>query len=521
MLIAKEHKKILLNLNDPERVTAIMPDARTVNMKGRDIVSVPHCLDAVRVLRNIGITAPGPIGYYYDWPGRFKPFTHQLETADFATLNPRSFILNDMGSGKTLSVLWAFDYLRKVGVVDWALVVSPLSTLERTWADEIFRNFPDMSFAVVHGTAERRMKLASAKHDVYILNHDGVKNKTLLDTFAKKEGNGLLIIDELASFRNASTDRWKCLNLLANGNAKQGIAPKEWVWGLTGTPIPNEPTDAWAQCRLIAPAAVPKFYGAFRDQMMRQLTQYKWVAREGSLEQVYRLMQPAIRFKREDCIDLPPTTFMNREVELTKEQAALYNDMVTRFSAEYQGGQITAVNEAVKLGKLLQIVCGTVYGPDGEMTVPAKPRIDAVVEVVEQSSAKVIVFVPLTGALNALAESLSKHYKVSVVHGGVSKTQRDDIFADFMQPHGAKVLVAQPGTMAHGLSLTAADTICWYAPTNSSEIYQQANARIVRPGQTRNTLIVRIQGSKLEDKMYERLERRESMQGTLLGMFKK
>ena len=521
MLIAKEHKKILLNLKDPERITSIVPGAKLVNIKGHDIVSVPHDQDTVRVLRNMGINAPGPIASYYEWAGRFKPFTHQLETAEFATLNPRSFILNDMGTGKTLSVLWAFDYLRKQKILDWALVVSPLSTLERTWGDEIFRNFADMDFGVVYGTPDRRMKIATARHDIYITNHDGIKNKHLLDYFARKEGNGLIIIDELASFRNASTDRWKCLNMLVNGNVKAGIAPREWVWGLTGTPIPNEPTDAWAQCRLILPGAVPKFYGSFRDSVMKQLTQYKWVSREGALERVYNIMQPAIRFKREDCIDLPPTTFMDRQVELTKEQAAMYKEMVARFSAEYQGGQITAVNEAVKLGKLLQIVCGTVYGADGEMSIPAKPRIDAVMEIVEQSSAKVIVFVPLTGALNALAEALREHYSVAVIHGQVSKAQRDDIFADFMQPNGVKVLVAQPGTMAHGLSLTSADTICWYAPTNSAEIYQQANARIVRPGQKRNTLIVRVQGSDLERRMYERLERRETMQGTLLGMFKK
>ena len=126
---------------------------------------------------------------------------------------------------------------------------------------------------------------------------------------------------------------------------------------------------------------------------------------------------------------------------------------------------------------------------------------------------------PLTGALNALADQLGKHHTVSVVHGGVSKSQRDEIFHDFMQPSGARVLVAQPGTMAHGLTLTAADTIVWYAPTNSAETYTQANARIVRPGQKLKTLIVKVQGSDVERRMYQRLERRESMQGTLLGMF--
>jgi len=518
MLVAKQHKKLLLNLNDPDRIIGIVPGAKLVNIKGHDIVSVPHDQDTVRVLRNLGMRAPGPILHYYDWPGRFKPFIHQLETAEFASLAPRAYILNDMGTGKTVSVLWAFDYLRKLGEVDWALVISPLSTLERTWADEVFRNFPDMSYGVLHGS--RKLAMAKDKYDVYIINHDGIKNKQMLELFVRKEGTGLIIVDELASFRNASTDKWKCANYLVNGNAKAGAPPKKWVWGLTGTPIPNEPTDAWAQCRLITPGAVPKYFNAFRDLTMKPITQYKWSAKQDALKTVYGVMQPAIRFSREECIDLPPTTYTDRVVELTREQDKMYKQMVQQFRAEYEGGQITATNEAVKLGKLLQIVCGVAYGPDGEMSIPAKPRIDTVLEVIEESAAKVIVFVPLTGALNALATTVSAHYSVSVVHGGVSKTQRDDIFHDFMQPQGAKVLIAQPGTMAHGLSLTSADTICWFAPTNSAETYQQANARIVRPGQTRNTLIVRVQGSDIERRMYERLERRESMQGTLLGMFK-
>jgi len=471
------------------------------------------------VLRNMGIKAPGPITAHYEWSGMYKPFTHQLETSEFATLNPRCFILNDMGTGKTLSVLWSYDYLRKLGAIDWCLVVAPLSTLERVWADEVFRHFPDMSYGVVYGTADRRMKVAKDKYDIYIINHDGIKNKRLIDIFHNKPGNGLVIIDEVATMRTAGTDRWKSLNALVNGNTKLGIKPIEWVWGMTGTPIPNEPTDAFAQCKLINPATAPKFFGVFRDSVMRQITQYKWVARPDALDTVHHHMQPAIRFNRVDCIDLPPTTYTTRTVELTSEQKKLYKQMLNDFKADYAGGQLTAANEAVKLGRLVQICCGCSYGTDGAVHIPAGPRVDAVLEVVEQASAKVIVFVPFTGALHDLADAVGKHYSVSVVNGQVPKKQRDDIFHDFMQPAGAKVLIAQPGTMAHGLTLTCADTIIWYAPHTSAEITQQANARIARPGQKLNTLIVRIQGSDIERRMYERLEKRENMQGALLGMF--
>lgn len=520
MLVHKPTKKLLLNLRDSERITAIVPGAKMVNIKGHDIVSVPHDQDTVRVLRNMGIKAPGPITSYYKWSGNYTPFDHQRETAEFSTLNPRSFILSSMGTGKSLSALWAYDYLRKEGVVDWCLVISPLSTLERVWADEVFRHFPDMSYGVVYGTADRRLNVAKDKYDIYIINHDGIKNKRLIDVFHKKPGKGLVIIDEIASAaRNASTDRWKSLNALINGNVKAGIPPIEWVWGMTGTPIPNEPTDAWAQCKLLLPGSPHKFFGAFRDATMKQITQYKWVARPDALQTVHRYMQPAIRFNREDCIDLPPTTYTTRTVELTSEQQKLYKEMLNNFKADYMGGQLTAANEAVKIGRLVQICTGIAYGTDGEMVIPAKPRVDEVLEVIEQADAKVIVFVPYTGALHSLAEAIGAHFTVAVVNGQVPKKQRDDIFHDFMSPHGTRVLVAQPGTMSHGLTLTAADTIVWFAPINSTETYLQANARIARPGQKRNTLIVRIQGSDIERRMYERLDKRESTQGTLLGMF--
>lgn len=520
MLVVKDKQKLLMNLNDPAKILALVPGARQVTMKGNQIVSVPHTNDTVRVLRNIGLKAPGPIRSYYDWPCAFDaPFIHQLETAEFSSLAPRAYILNDMGSGKTASALWAADFLLKAGEIDSVVVVSPLSTLERAWGDEVFRHFPDLTCAVVHGDVKKRLKGIASGAKVLVTNHDGFQNKTVLDAFLALPGQVLVIIDELAVFRNASTARWKALNLLTNGNKKLGAPPKVWVWGLTGTPTPNEPTDAWAQCRLITPASVPGFFGAFRDQVMKQISQYKWSARTTALETVHRVMQPAIRFSREDCIDLPPTTYVTREVELTREQHTMYNDMVSKFKAEFAGGQITAMNEAIKIGKLLQIVCGVAYGPDGDLTIPAKPRTDAVLELIDQASAKVIVFVPLTGALNALAEAVGAHYPVAVVHGGVSKTQRDRIFSEFQAPGGPRVIVAQPGTMAHGLTLTAADTIIWYAPVHSAEIYQQANARIVRPGQTRNTLIVRVQGSVLERKMYAKLETRGGTQSLLLGLF--
>ena len=522
MLVSKPHKKLLLNLKNPDRILGLIPTATSMQIKGQSIVAVPHKEDEVRVLRNLGLDAPAPMGYYYEWPGRYKPFLHQKSTGEFLAMNPRAFCLNGLGSGKTMSVLWAFDYLRKQGVINKMLIISPLSTLERTWGDEIFRNMIEYTFTVVHGTGEKRLKQIAADFDIYIINHDGIKSKDTLAALIAKEGIDLVVIDEIASFRNSSTDRWKFINRLVNGNEKVGIKPKEWVWGLTGTPTPNAPTDAWAQIRLISPHRVPKYFGHFRDQVMQPVTQFKFAAKPNATQIVSEVMQPSIRFATADCIDLPPTTYVTRQAEMTPEQKKAYKEMLSKLHTEVAGGQITAVNEAVKLGKIVQILCGVAYGadPDSPVTIPCGPRLELLREVIEEAEAKVIVFVPLTGALNMVAEELRKDYTVEVIHGGVSKTERDRIFGAFQSAKHPRVLVANAGAMSHGLTLTAANVIVWYAPTTSNETYEQANARIVRPGQKLNTLIVQIEATPVERTMYERLQAKGKMQGLLLDLLK-
>ena len=520
MLVSKKHKKLVLNLREPDRVLGVIPSAKAITYKGRTLVAVPHKEDEVRGLRNIGIDAPAPMAHYYDWPGRYTPFAHQKITAEFMSMNPRSFCLNGMGSGKTMSVLWAYDYLRKLKTVRKMLVISPLSTLERTWGDEIFRNMTGYSFAVVHGAAEKRVKLLeSDEFDIYIINHDGLKSSQTMAALSKRTDIDVVVVDEIASFRNASTDRWRALNSYINGNEKKGVRAIPIVWGLTGTPTPNEPIDAWAQIRLISPGRVPKFLGHFRDTVMRQVTQFKWVARDNAVQAVSEVMQPAIRFATEDCIDLPPTTYITRQVDMTPEQKKAFKEMMSNLQADVAAGQITAVNEAVKLGKITQILAGVAYDKDGNtVSIPAGPRIELVKEIIEEAGAKVIVFVPFTGALDMLADALRKDYTVEVVHGGTSKPERDRIFSEFQNTKRPHVLVANAGAMSHGLTLTASDTIIWYAPTTSNETYLQANARIVRPGQKRTTRIVQIESTDIERKMYERLASKGKMQGLLLDL---
>lgn len=514
MRIVKDAKAIVLKLKNPLRVTQVIPSARVFEYKGEQLVAVPHKLEETKTLNSIGFRVPSPVGYYYDWPinGDLVPFAHQIVTTDFLTMNNHAYCLNDMGTGKTLSVLWALDYLIRTKQIRKVLIVAPLSTLERVWGDEIFINFPHLNFQVVHSPDRaRRIKLLNVDADIYITNHDGCK--VLKEFLAQREDIDAVVVDELAAFRNSGTELFKSLRDVVKG--------REYVWGLTGSPIPKAPTDAWAQCRLVTPDTVPKYFGKFRDLTMRQTGPFTWEPRPEALTVVMHAMQPSIRFKRDECIDLPPTTFSTRHVEMEDEQKKVYKEMASKLKTEFEGGKISAVNAAVKAQKLLQIACGVAYDTEGENVIlPNSGRMAVVKEIIEEAEGKTILFVPFTGSLHRILEEVCKYTTAEVVYGDVPPAKRNEIFQRFQSSAEPRVLIAHPECMAHGLTLTAANTIIWYIPTNDGEIYEQACARIPRPGQKLHTHIIHLEGSEIERRVYKRLREKSMTQGALLHMIK-
>jgi SNF2 family DNA or RNA helicase len=491
-------------------VTTIIPTARVFSLRGKEYIAVPHRSDEVKVLRNLGLNAPAPIEYYYNWPGRFPPFAAQREAAAFLSMRSRAFNLSEIGTGKSLAALWAYDYLRSTKQARKALVIAPLSILERTWADEIFNHFPHLNYQVLHGSRDRRLKLLNLPADVYIINHDGVE--IVSDALAKRPDIDLIIIDEVSQVaRNANTDRWRALNTVINKQHPRA------AWGMTGTPTPNAPTDAWAQCRLLVPTTVPPYFGRFKEQVMRQVNTFLWVPRDNATEVVREAMQPAIRFSRDECVDLPPCLFETRHIELTPEQAKAYKEMLNTMRAEVDAGEVLAVNEAVKMSKLVQIACGSVRDVNGEdVLIPSQNRINELKNIIAESAGKVIVFVPFVSSVRLVAEALEKYTTVEYIYGGVSKHERDRILGAFQKSDTPRVLVAQPVTLSHGLTLTAANTIVWFAPTTSNDTFQQANGRITRSPQKNNQFIIQLEGTPVERRIYDRLQNKQRMQGLLL-----
>lgn len=507
--ISKKHNVAVLPYC--ARVAGLIPHNKKFAKGGTDFIMVPAGKEELQLLRNLGYETPSPMQLDYDWCG-MVPFDSQMMTADMLIHSPRAYVLNEMGTGKTLSALFAYDYLKKHKLVRKMLVVAPLSTLTTVWEREVFTRLPHLTTqSLWHPTAARRRQYLEADADIFVINHDGLG--TIMPELLAKEDIDVVLIDELAIFRKKSTDRWKRTNAICQG--------KKFVWGMTGSPTPKAPSDAWAQTVLITPDRVPKYFRQFRDRVETQVSQFRWIPKQDANDTVHDAMQPCVRYTREDCLDLPETMYTTREVAFTKEQTTLYKQMVASSYAKYLDGEINAANAGIVTSKLLQISCGIAYDIHGEtIHVPSKPRMTELEGILEGNEHKIIVFVPFIKAVDAVFDMvIAAGYDAARIYGATPKTERDQTFNLFQNSPSIQVLVAHPQTMAHGLTLTAADTIVWYSPTPSLEIYEQANARITRPGQKNRTHIVHIESSPIERKIYKNLTNRGHVQSVLLDMF--
>lgn len=434
----------------------------------------------------------------YEWPRPpgFTPFAHQKVTAEFLASQRKAFCFNEQGTGKTASVIWAVDYLMKLGLVKRVLVICPLSIMKSAWQADLFKFAIHRRVAVAHGSAKKRKEIVDAGAEFVIVNFDGVGiiKKQIMDG-----GFDLIVVDEASAYKNAQTVRWKDLRDLTR--AVKGL------WMLTGTPAAQSPVDAYGLAKLVNPSGVPMFFGQFRDKVMNKVSMYRWVPKPDASQTVHTILQPAIRFEKKQCLDLPPVTFTEREAPMTLQQKGFYKLLKSEMLIEAAGEEISAVNAAVKINKLLQIACGSIYTDNHEVVdFDVSNRLNVVQEVVDESSNKVLIFVPFTHSIEVLAKHLTKNgITCDVINGEVSVNRRSDIVQRFQSQPDPKVLIIQPMAASHGLTLTAADTIIWYAPCTSVETYLQANARIDRPGQVNPMTIVHITGSQVETRMYSLL----------------
>jgi SNF2 family DNA or RNA helicase len=449
----------------------------------------------------------------YEWPRPhgFTPFDHQKTTSEFLVNNRKAFCFNEQGTGKTASVIWAVDYLMQLGLVKRVLVICPLSIMKSAWQQDLFKFAIHRTVSVAYGAAKKRKEIVNAGNEFVIINFDGVGivKKEIIDG-----GFDLVVVDEASAYKNNHTVRWRDLRDL--------MKVIKGLWMLTGTPAAQSPVDAFGLARLVNPTAVPLYVSHFKDQVMYKVSDFRWIPRPEAKTIVHKALQPAIRFEKKDCLDLPPVTFVDRDAPLTPQQLVYYKKLKQEMLIEADGEEISAVNAAVKINKLLQISGGAVYTDNREVVeFDVSSRLKVVHEVVDETSNKVLVFVPFTHTIELLEKYLTKHGITSeIINGSVSVNRRTDIVTHFQNNEQPKVLIIQPQAASHGLTLTAADTIIWYAPCTSVETYLQANARIDRPGQVNAMTIVHLSGSQVERRMYSLLRGNVANHSEIIDLYK-
>lgn len=440
---------------------------------------------------------PSPILRDYNWPGIHRPFEHQKDTASFLSIRQRAFCFNEAGTGKTSAAIWAADYLMGLGIIKKVLVICPLSIMYSAWQADVFKTAMHRTCGVAHGTSEKRKKVIDNNYDFTIINYDGthvVFNELLAAKF------DLIIVDEANAYKTASTKRWKTLAKL--------LTPHTWLWMMTGTPASQSPLDAFGLARLVSPTRVPKFTTAWRDKVMQQITQFKWLPRPTHKVEVFKALQPAVRYTKKECLDLPELTYQTRDVPLTLQVAKYYKALKQQMLIEAAGEQVSAVNAAASLNKLLQISGGAVYTDKHQVIeFDISPRLNALKEVLDETSNKVVVFVPYIHTIDVVTKFLhGEGITNEVIQGSVAAQERSEIIKRFQTLTDPRVLVIQPQSAAHGITLTAADTIVFWSPVMSVETYLQCIGRIERVGQVNKMTVVHLQGSDVEKKMYAMLQ---------------
>lgn len=456
------------------------------------------------------IKVPSPIERDYNWPGMFTPFNHQKDTSRFLTLYKRAFCFNEAGTGKTSAAIWAADYLMNLGLIRRVLVICPLSIMQSAWQADLFKTAMHRTCGVAHGSASKRKKIINGAYEFVIINYDGIGvvfEEIRLGNF------DLIIVDEANAYKNPSTVRWRTLAKL--------VTKDTWLWMMTGTPAAQSPEDAFGLARLINPDGVPRYKTAWKDMVMYQVSRFRWLPKKTAQETVFNALQPAIRYEKAQCLDLPDVLYQDRYVPLTPQASKYYKDLVKEMQIKTAGETISTVNAAAAISRLLQLSGGAVYTDDGNVVeFDVSSRLQVLKEVLDEAAHKVLVFVPYRHTLNLVNNFLNNEgISNEIISGDVTATQRANIFNRFQTTSDPKVLLIQPQAASHGVTLTAADTIVFWSPVMSVETYLQCVARIDRVGQQNKMTVIHLQGSEVEKRMYKMLQSKVDMHERLVDLY--
>lgn len=448
---------------------------------------------------------------------KFKPHNYQTFAIDYIVTHPVAAVLLDMGLGKTVISLTAIaNLLFDSFVAHRILVVAPLRVARDTWPTEIgkWAHLQHLTFSVAVGTAKERRTALMQRADITIVNRENVS--WLIEESGFPFDYDTVIIDELSSFKNHQSKRFKSL---------LRVRPKvKRIVGLTGTPSSNGLMDLWAEFRLLDMGQrLGRFIGQYRntffkpDRMNGPIV-YSYKPLPGAEEEIFRRIGDiTISMKACGHLKMPELISTTYEVEMSPDEVKQYNAMKQELVLSLPDGEVTAANAAVLTGKLLQMSNGAIYTDEGNTMQIHDRKLDALEDIIESMNGK-----PL------LVGYWFRHDYERIVRRlteiGVP-FERLDSEASIKRWSAGQIQVglAHPASTGHGLNLQdGGNTICWFSPIWSLELYQQMNARLYRQGQKANTVVIVhiVTKGTIDSRVLKALKEKNRIQEALISAVK-
>jgi SNF2 family DNA or RNA helicase len=472
-----------------------------------------------------------------DFPFKLPPYAHQMEAVAKSWDREGYAFLADMGTGKSKMLIDTLGMLHLNDLVDFALIIAPKG---------VFRNWPEkelpehMSDAVNHRVirwssnagkkAREEMSSVKDKFDgltVFVMNVEAfssVKGRNAGEWMAKHFGpRGLIAIDESTTIKNPKAKRTKALTKIAAGF--------KYRRALTGSPVSNSPMDVYSQFEFLGPRLLGydsfyAFQGRYAVTQRRKMGAHSFdqiVGYRNIEELTSRIDQHAYRVRKEDCLDLPDRVFTTRLVPLSPDQFKMYEQLRTMAMTMLEGGElVTAPAVITQLLRMQQVLCGHLQTDDGELKTFPCPRLDAAIEIAQESSGKVIYFARFRYDIQQIVERLKKEFgehSAAAYYGDTTADERSQIMKDFQNPdHPLRFFVGNPATAGYGLTLTQAKTTVFYSNSFSLEQRIQAQDRNYRIGQDQKVLYIDLMSDgTIDEHIVQSLKNKIDLSAKVLG----
>ena len=442
---------------------------------------------------------------------KYVPHDYQQYATEYIKSHPACAVLLDMGLGKTaISLTALLDLLFDSFEAHRILVIAPLRVARDTWPAEIEKwdHLSMLTYSVAVGSEKDRKAALMRDADIYIINRENVQ--WLVEQSGIPFTFDMVIVDELSSFKNHQSKRFKAL---------MKVRPRiKRIVGLTGTPSANGLMDLWAEFKVLDMGQrLGRFIGMYRNNYFRPDKRngqiiYSYKLLPGADKAIYKQISDiTISMKATDHLKMPELVMNTHTVELSDDEREHYDELKQTLVLQLPEKEITVANAAALTGKLLQMANGAIYDDDGDHIHIHDRKLDALEDLIEGANGKPVL---VAYWFKHDLERIKSRFKVREIKSS----------SDIREWNAGKIPVAviHPASAGHGLNLqTGGSTLIWFGLTWSLELYQQTNARLWRQGQ-QDTVVIHhiITDDTVDGRVLKALQSKEKIQDSLIAAVK-